>query len=237
MAPQSRAPTVLLTRPAAQSARFAADLRARHPDLTLLTSPLLTPTFLSPDLPDTAFTALILTSETAVRAARLLPGLPIHAFCVGTRTARAATAAGFAATSADGDVTALFTLITTLRPKGPLLHLHGRDTTGDLGARLNSAGIETVSVPAYDQTLQPLSPQATALLRSTTPILAPVFSPRSARALASECARIHATAPLTVVAISPAAAAAFPDAIIAATPDAAAVLQAITSWLKPATLA
>ena len=234
MATQSRAPTVLLTRPLAQSARFAADLLARFPGLQIVTSPLLTPAFLAPPIP--AFTALILTSETAARAASRLIPPNTHAFCVGHQTANAARAGGFTTTSADGDGDALFTLLTTLKPQVPLLHLHGRHTTGDLASRLNFAGIETFSVIAYEQSLTPLTPAAVQLLLSTTPKLAPVFSPRSARALADECARIHATAPLTIIAISPAAAAPFPAArtLIAATPDAPAMLVALSSRLIPA---
>lgn len=200
-------------------------------------SPLLVPSFLSPALPDRAFTALVLTSETGAEAARRIAAegrkMPKTAFCVGARTAAVAREAGFDATSADGDAEALCALLTSLRPPAPLLHLHGRETRGDLGERLNSAGVETVSAVSYEQNLSPLIPEAEALLRSDTPVLAPLFSPRSARALADECARIGARAPLTLVAISQAAAAPFSggDVLVAPTPDAAGLMQVIASRL------
>lgn len=237
MAAQSRLPAILLTRPPEQSARFAQALLAEHPGLRMVISPLLAPRHLSPALPDRAFTALILTSETGAEAARRIAAegraLPKTAFCVGERTASAARAAGFQAASADGDAEALLALILARNPTPPLLHLHGREARGNLAERLNSAGIETVSAVAYEQNLQPLTPEAAALLCSDQPVLAPVFSPRSARALAAECARIGAKSPLTIAAISPAAAAPFAgaDVLVAAHPDAANLMQVIASRL------
>src|SRR5690606_9859177 len=69
MASQSRQP-FLLTRPARQGARFAAALRQRFGEgIRLVTSPLLAPLFLRPELPAGAAT-LIFTSETGVEAFR-----------------------------------------------------------------------------------------------------------------------------------------------------------------------
>ncbi len=237
MATQSRAPVILLTRPAAGSARFAATLRARFPDLPIITSPLLAPRFLSPNLPARDWAALIFTSETAVQAAQRIAAegtiLPHRAFCVGDQTARAARAAGFDATSAAGDAQALLPLIQSRPMPGPLLHLHGADTRGDIANRLCAAGIDTVSAVAYAQDLQQLSETAAALLTSGSPVLAPVFSPRTAQALAQECHRIGAVLPV-IVAISPAAAAPFAPhlAHIAAHPDATALLDAVALLLN-----
>lgn len=237
MAAQSRLPAILLTRPPEQSARFAQALLADHPGLRVVISPLLMPRLLSPALPAVNFSAVLLTSETAAEAARRIAAegvpLPKAAFCVGARTARTAQAAGFDATSADGDAEALLALILARKPAPPLLYLHGRETRGDLAERLNSAGIETVSAIAYEQNLHPLTPEAQALLRSDQPVLAPVFSPRSAQALADECARIGASAPLTIAAISAAAAAPFAKGhvLVAAHPDATNLMQVIASRL------
>lgn len=236
MARQSRAPAILLTRPEAQSARLAESLRARHPGLTIVISPLLVPRFLRPEIPAGAQT-LILTSETGAQAARqiaaLQGGLPKQAFCVGDRTAQVAREAGFEATSAEGDAQALLALIQAQNPTPPLLHLHGRETRGDLAKRLNSAGIETFSVLAYEQNLQPLTPEAVALLQGSAPVIAPIFSPRSGHALAVEYRRISGTAPLFPIAISPAAAGAFQghDVTISTRPDGEAMLVAISSRL------
>ena len=238
MATQSRAPVILLTRPAAQSARLAQALLAEHPDLTILTSPLLAPRFLLPEVPDRDWTALIFTSQTAVEAARRIAAdsthLPTRAFCVGKQTAFAAASAGFDPLSADGDADALLALITSQRLPGPLLHLHGQEVRGGIAQKLENAGIDTTSLVAYAQDLQPLSSDAAALLEQPFPVLAPVFSPRSAKALAQECARIGVRAALMVIAISPAAASAFGagDITVAAHPDAPSMITAISSRLK-----
>ena len=241
MATQSRAPVILLTRPAAQSARFAKALLAQFPNLTVVTSPLLAPRFLLPQVPDRDWTALILTSETAVEASRRIAAggthLPTRAFCVGTQTAAAALAAGFDPLSANGDADDLLSLITTRPLPGPMLHLHGREIRGEIGERLNATGIETVSLVTYAQDLQRLSAEAEALLRRPDPVIAPVFSPRSAAALARECSRIAACAPLSIIAISPSAATAFGAGTIAIAshPDAVAMIAAIASRLNAQT--
>lgn len=227
MAPQSRALPVLLTRPEAQGDRFAAMLRERFGDaVEILSSPLLAPVFLTPDLPKGDHAAVILTSETGVQAARRLlsrHALPELALCVGDRTAQAARAAGFRARSASGDADALLAMILADPPHGPLLHLHGRETRGDLAARLAAAGCRVDAVTVYAQEPQPLSAQARALLDGDGPVVAPLFSPRTAQLFA-------ATAPhraaLWVAALSPAVAAALGDLpvarlVVAPRPDAA----------------
>ncbi|TKA93937.1 uroporphyrinogen-III synthase, partial [Cereibacter changlensis] len=110
MASQSRQP-FLLTRPARQGARFAAALRQRFGEgIRLVTSPLLAPLFLRPELPAGAAT-LIFTSETGVEAFRRIsaeqPQAAHSAWCVGERTAEVARAAGLSTRSADGDAEAL----------------------------------------------------------------------------------------------------------------------------------
>ncbi len=239
MAPQSRPPTILLTRPAAQSARFAAALRLRFAGIRILCSALIAPRHLSPTLADRKWTALILTSETAVLAARRIIAdgatLPRLGFCVGTRTAEAARAAGFEPLSAQGDADALVDLILSHNPSGPLLHLQGRHSRGDIAKKLISAGIETYEAIAYAQESQSLTPEATAFLTSAAPVIAPLFSPRTAQILVAECARINRTAPLTIVALSSAVAiAAAPLAAqttCAARPDAEAMVDAIATLL------
>lgn len=232
MARQSRAPTLLLTRPAPQSQRFAQQLRARLGDVAVVISPLMQTEFHRPALPARLFQAVIFTSETGVEAA--LPfkhQLPSRAFCVGNRTAAAARAAGFAAESAAGEVEALAAKIRTSDIHGPLLHLRGADSAGDLPGALAKSGIETVSVILYSQNPLALSDEAAALFQHDRPILIPIFSPRSARILA-QMLPTGAKAPLLIVAISKAAAMAAqalsPQLLtIAAHPDGENMLQAV----------
>lgn len=238
MATQSRAPTILLTRPEAQSGPFALALSERFPNSRLVSSPLLAPRYIVPHLPKRFWTALVLTSQSAVEAARRIvadgAALPVRAFCVGDQTAAAASLAGFVATSADGDSGALIALITSHRVQGPLLYLHGQDTAGRVAEGLKCAGIETVSAVAYAQDMQPLTAEAVALLCGSDPVIAPVFSPRTARALANECRRIVATAPISIIAISRAAASAFDpsEVALADRPDAKAMIDAMASRMN-----
>lgn len=207
-------PPILLTRPAPQSARFAAALGR-----PCLISPLIAPRFLSPVLPRAE--ALILTSETGAEAAARLvkPGL---AFCVGDRTAEVARGLGFEVRSARGDAEALVALILS-HPPLTLLHARGREARGEVAARLTAAGRPTAEAVVYAQEPRPLSPEAEALLTRAPFVLVPLFSPRSATLLAAEVRRLSAPARLRVVAMSAAVAEAArdldPTPAISARPD------------------
>lgn len=231
MTPQSRAhPLVtVLTRPAAQGARFADQLAGRFGDaLRIIPSPLIAPVFLPVTLPAQEYGAVILTSETGAQAAGRLSGLPKLAFCVGDRTAQAAQAAGFDAVSAKGDADALVAAILSAGQSGPLLHLRGRESRGDVAARLTAQGLPTAEVETYAQEPQPLTPSARQALDGVDPVLLPLFSPRTAQLLAAE----RPKAPLLVAALSAAVADGLGDLSphslsVAKTPDAAAMLDAI----------
>ncbi len=235
MAAQSFDPIVLLTRPAAQSERFAQSLRARVPTVRIVMSPLLVPTSVAVDLPDTSLAGIILTSQTGAEAAgRLRAQLPDLAYCVGERTAEVAKALGFNVRSALGDAAALHDLILG-ESHGPLLHLRGREARGDLARRLSASGVPTTEVVVYAQDKQPLTNEAVVVLTGTTLVVSPLFSPRSAEILGAECQRIAATAPLTLIAMSKAVAdcagfSARPP-LIAQHPDAESMLAAVVAHL------
>lgn len=234
MAPQHHAFPILLTRPAPQAARFADDLRRRfgarlHPVI----SPLMTPRFMAPAWPVAPYATLILTSETGVEAAARLRAtgraLPLRAVCVGDRTAQAAEAAGFTATSAQGDAEALLALILASGDPGPFLHLRGRDARGDIAPRLAAGGRTAHAAIVYEQEAQPLSDEARRLLSGRDPVVVPLFSPRTARLLVEQG---PFTAPLLLAAISPAAARSADSLaptrlVTAARPDGPAMLDAV----------
>lgn len=202
MAIQSCTPTIVLTRPEPQSQRFAQELAARLPGVRIVITPLMKTTLLRPALPDLPFQAVIFSSETGVEAAKgLNQPLPSTAFCVGDRTAQAAQDAGFTARSAVGDVLALERLIIKSGIAGPLLHLCGRETVGELAETLTKGGIETHSAIVYGQDPQPMTTEAASLFSQTSPIIVPLFSPRSARLLVQALPR-PVVAPLWIVAIS-----------------------------------
>ena len=233
---QSTAPTVLLTRPAAQSDSFAQSLRAQMSGLRVVISPLMAPVFVAVTLPQGPLQGIILTSQTGAEAARHLRAqLPDLAYCVGARTAQVARDAGFRVLSAQGDAEALLALILQQNTKN-LLHLRGREARGDLAQRLSAAGIPTQERVVYAQDPLALTDEAAALLTGRAPVLVPLFSPRSAEILGAEWHRLGATAPLIVVAISPAVAqaAAFSAAppVIAAHPDAPSMRAAVLAALR-----
>ncbi|MBW6507871.1 MAG: uroporphyrinogen-III synthase [Rhodobacteraceae bacterium] len=224
-------PVLVLTRPAAQSQRFAAQFAARFgEDWPVLIAPLQQIVPLQPAIPATR--ELIFTSENAVAPlAALSPANGRRAWCVGARTREAAARAGFEAIAGSGDGAALAAMIVAARPSGSLLHACGEHLAFDICATLNLAGIETYSVQVYAQRAQPLSAAARALLAGASPLLVPLFSPRSARLFAG--AAKGCRAPLLIAAISTATAA--PCAALlparvetAARPDAESMLDALS---------
>ncbi len=206
-------PVLLLTRPLADSQRFAAML----PEWRAVISPILR--IVPVDHDGAALheaPGLVFTSAHAVASAG--PGRGRLAICVGRHTAQAAQAAGFAVQAGNGFAESLLPLI---RDAGvPLIHPHGRHLAREL---------PVPGMVVYDQQAQPLTDQARALLAGNAPVVLPLFSPRSAR-LAADAAR-GASAPLWPVAISGAAWAAWdgPAAghAVADRPDAASMVAAI----------
>lgn len=204
----------------------------------MIRTPLMEPAFLSPAWPEAAYSALILTSETGVEAAARLREagrtLPITAWCVGDRTAKVAEAAGFRAISAQGDAEALLALILASNDPGPFLHLRGREARGDIAPRLAAQGRPAHAAIVYAQEPLPLSSQAQAALSGLSPVLVPLFSPRSAALFAAQG---PFTAPLWIAAISPATArATAPLAparlLVADHPDAAAMTTVIETMMN-----
>ena len=235
MPAQSLAPTVLLTRPAAQSASFAQSLQARVEGLRVVVSPLMVTVFHTVTLPKEPLQGVILTSQTGAEAAgRLRTQLPDLAYCVGDRTAQVAREAGFRVQSAQGDAEALLALILREKPQA-LIHLRGREARGDLAQRLSAAGVFTQERVVYAQDAQPLSDDAVAVLSGKAPVLVPLFSPRSAEILGAAWQGLTTHAPLVVVAISQAVAeaAAFcpTKPVLSAHPDAPSMLDAVLAQL------
>ncbi len=230
---------VLLTRPEAESRTFAATLADRfgsrlHPVL----SPLMQPETLTPALPPGPFAGVIFTSPQGVASsAHLRPQLPDLAWCVGARTAREAQAAGYRARSADGDAVALIAAIRADPPTGPLLHLQGKDTRGDVAGHLSRAGIPTARAVVYRQAPLPLTPEAVELLSRPGVVLVPLFSPRTAQLFLTALPG-PTRADLRLAAISPAAAEVLSPlglpVTVAGRPDAEAMVEAVGNLIATA---
>jgi uroporphyrinogen-III synthase len=230
-------PLILLTRPHAQAARYAALCRAEFGDRAeVMAAPMQQIVWTRPVPEISEDTALIFTSENGVRAcvqAGAGPGR--QAFCVGERTAEAARQAGMPAVSANGTVADLVALILKSPPAGPLLHLHGGHVHGDLVGRLTKSGLTVTSHVAYDQRALPLALGARDALASPRRVIAPLFSPRSAGLLAGAAPECRNTA---LPCISKATVLALPalmrdHATISDAPTGAAMLIAIARQLCP----
>ena len=148
----------------------------------------------------------------------------------------AARAAGFLAHSAKGNAATLTAYLFGQNITGPLWHIHGFDTRGDIAQTLTSGGLVTFSVPAYRQIPASLSPEAVALFAQDAPLIVPLFSPNSARLFVAEYQKIASKAPLWIAALSEAVlreTRGVPTAkhVVAAQPNAQEMLLSLSPWL------
>ncbi len=226
-------PVLLISRPFAAAERFGkAVMAALDEDVPIVISPAFEVVPLDvASVP--AHSQVIFTSANGVeQAARL--GLPHGtAWCVGDKTAAAARDIGFDAISAGGSADDLVELLKERRPQGALLHVAGVHTRGDIRARLNSAGVNCISLTAYDQRLLQPNTAVIAAARGTNPIVAPVFSPRSAHILGG----LDWTPPVHAIAISHQVADCVTDlgcdtVVTAQHPSEGAMIDATTATLR-----
>jgi uroporphyrinogen-III synthase len=241
MAAQSRPIPVILTRPAEQSARFAMALQKAFGDLiSLVECPMLRPDFLDPGIESRPWSAVIFTSGTAVAAAGRLSSpvttSAMKAYCVGDRTADVAQSAGYSAVSAKGGATDLCAQIIAAAEPGPLLHLRGAETYGDIARSLSLAGIETHEAIIYREVAQVLTDAARAVLLGNRPVILPLFSARTAKVFAEAIAQTTVIAPLCAISISENVkrameAVALRGSVVAERPDAESMLSAVEKML------
>lgn len=219
---------VLLTRPRADAERLAAQLRAAGAERVTI-SPILRIVPVGA-VPDAA--ALLLTSGNVVDVYRAVGGIPgLPTWVVGPRTAARAREAGLDVRGVAADVEALAMLVPLDAP--PLVHLRGAAARGDLVGALRARGIAASEAVVYAQEAVPLDEVARALLKEE-PVLAPLYSPRSAALLMAELDTVMRLN-LRPVCLSVAVAQAcrIPPLAIADAPDGAAMLRAILSSLVP----
>ena len=228
-------PILLMTRPRAASERFVAGL---DPDalagVEVLHAPLME-IAMRPDPVDLgAVRGLIFTSANGVAAAAArCTRRDIPAFCVGPGTTRAARQAGWPAQQAGIDADSLVAELQRRRPDAPLLHIRGSHARGDIAARMSRAGIPTHAQVLYDQRACEIPAGALARISQAGDVIAPLFSPRSARLFrAAMPAR-----PYLVAALSPAVAqqAAAPpgwSVHVCDAPDGAAMTRLVEKLLR-----
>lgn len=219
-------PTLLLTRPRKQSEAFLCECEAKAGKrITAVISPLIEiePIGVVPDLNE--FATLIFTSGNGVR--RVQASAPLKSrtvVTVGEKTAELARSFGADAVALGEDVETF--LHHAERIEGPALFCRGVHSRGDVSERARRKGVQIVEVVLYDQVAKPLSTAAQRLLAGKGRVIAPVFSPRSARLLG---AFGDLSAPFTIVAMSKNVADAWAgpgDVVIAEQPTSAAMCEA-----------
>ncbi|WP_371224864.1 uroporphyrinogen-III synthase [Roseovarius sp. 2305UL8-3] len=223
-------PTVLITRPEAAALRMADQLRVKWGcDVPIVISPLMQIAYLdeAPDL--NGVDTLIFTSRHGVEGfVRLSGRRDIPCYAVGPATAAKAREAGFVTTDAGGDANALSRKVIADGITG-CLHLRGEHAAGDVVGDLIAAGIKACDQVVYRQEALKLNDEAQALLRRDSPVILPLFSPRSA-ALFFE--NVDVTAPLLIAAISQSVANKVPKGVseavvVAQSPDGGAMQEAL----------
>ncbi|GAB4283103.1 MAG: uroporphyrinogen-III synthase [Roseovarius sp.] len=247
------AASILITRPAEAAERLAEELAARlGAQARLVISPLMRIETLPEAVPGPgAAGTLVLTSAHAVAAIRAAlagasgasgaPGASgasepfgppaARCYCVGTATAAAARALGLEAVDGGGSAESLLARLCADRPPGPILYLRGEHVAADLAAQLRAAGLAAHQAVVYRQRPLALTAEARALLDGPSPVIVPLFSPRSA---ALFFAAAQGAAPLYLAAISHNVAARVPPGraarlVVAPAPDGAAMLATIAA--------
>jgi len=226
---QAAPPTCLITRPEPEASRFAERIRAEL-GLTTVVNPMMRYAYPDLSIEIDTYAGVILTSSAALQVLDAAdPDRKQHVYAVGAKTGAAAAALGFQVTTGPGDAAGLIDMILRENTQGPLIHLRGQHTRGDVAQLLTESGVKTEEVIVYQQLECDLSDQARRLLSGEAPVILPLFSPRSADIFARSA---PFAAPVHVVAMSNAvaqSAAGFATAAIrvADTPDAAAMLDAV----------
>lgn len=232
-------PILLLTRPQASSEAFwyalPEDIRAA---VDILINPLLSIHFKGP-LPDLSrLGGLIFTSANALDAYIALNGrvLNVPVIAVGAATGKAARDFGFDVDVAGGTAEHLIAHVLERGYKGPLLHLRGEIAIGDIAQRLTAAGVATDDAVLYRQKPKPFTAPTRVALSQDRPVVAPIFSPRTAVQFGRESKGL---ANIGCAAISQAVADALPVANarrtqIASQPDRAGMVELVTNMIADA---
>lgn len=223
--------TLLMTRPQGAAERFVAGL---PPDLRALLTPVYSPLVgIVPAASTVEFgdaRGLIFTSSNGVRiTAGLSDRRDLPCYCVGNATAVAAKHAGWQAICAGTTAEGLISTLHRIRPDGPLLHMRGTHSRGNVAARLTALGTFTNEQVIYEQPLLPLNSEAVDLVAGLDPVIVPLFSPRTARHFAR---LVNGQAPLHLAALSeavakPLKALKYINLSISPSPEASAMAQLV----------
>lgn len=177
---------LILTRPDTASQAFLNMLPSHlRSKLNVCISPVFEYRTLVRKVDTDGFAGLIVSSSQGAQELVHLTderSLPCH--CIGRATTDRARQLGLRACFAGQTADELVTNLLKQSPSGPLLHVHGRHTVGNIAQRLSAGGCQTASLVIYDQVEQPLSKPALDMLGSHVPTIVPLFSARTARIFA-----------------------------------------------------
>lgn len=226
-----------MTRPEQASRRFVKQLDPNLVEKVLLVvSPLMRISPTGDALPLDGIKGLIATSMNGVDAvsnATSRRDLPVY--CVGSATTRTARLAGWSAHNMGRNAGELVNALATHQPVAPLLHVRGQHSRGHVADRLSQSGLVTKETVAYAQRAIPMSATVSEQLEGAAHVIAPVFSPRSAKLLSAACrfGEFH------VAAMSPAVAAELADRQdwcieTASSPDAHAMVALVENLIQAA---
>ena len=174
---------LLVTRPVADAKALADKLEAvGHSVICAPVMEIVAKPEAAPEL--TNVKGLAFTSANGVRAFEPFASVARHlpAYAVGMQTAAALAGIGFSNVRiGDGDVVSLANTITDECPEGPILHISGRDQSGDLAATLKAAGCAARRAVLYEaRAATSLPPAAVAALRNKALDGIILYSKRSA---------------------------------------------------------
>lgn len=175
---------VFLSRPKQQSEDFADAIRlAAGREVNLLIDPVIEIEFLP--VPRVTVDAVFFSSTNAVRAFKQSEGICKEAFCIGSTTEKAASDLGLEATHLGSTIEEALDQLPD-----ELTYFRGNTVSFDLAGHCRKAGKALQEIIAYRQVERNLS-EWTLQQLSQHAVIAPVFSPNSARALIGQLLRKH----------------------------------------------
>ncbi|MCY4152536.1 MAG: uroporphyrinogen-III synthase [Aestuariivita sp.] len=195
-------PLLLITRPLDAGQRFVRSLPEEITQATLVVcAPLIEIKSGEKDVDTAGYRAVIFSSRNGVRHSRVPKDQPpIKAYCVGQATTEFARKTGWKAIYAGASASELVARLCQCKPSGPLLHLRGKLTVGNIASSLTRAGVTTTELVVYDQLPVSFSDEARQTIELAKHVIAPLFSRRTAELLAAE----NLASRMYVVALSPA---------------------------------
>jgi len=195
---QTMPPLLIVTRPFETGRSFAAKVQDQFGEVEAILSPGLKIVPLDPVVPKDIAHLIFTSANGVAQTDRLKLPKDAHAWCVGSKTAEAAKAQGFATTVGGGDAYQLIETVKDAAPKRKIVHVAGQNRLGDIAATLRRSGLDCSEVIAYDQEVCAPTPALRRAMLGDRPLVIPLFSARSGLTILG----IERFAPMHIVAIS-----------------------------------